>query len=271
MVEKNKLRKEEKTFYKFSVKARMINFYNQIKLFIYNYKKRIIIVISLLIVFLTGTIILIQKNENDSKILVYESQIEEKKENKDIQVSEQEKEETYYYVDIKGYVNNPGVYSILKGKRVVDAINSAGGLKKDANTSLLNLSLEVTDQMVIVVYSNSEIANFLKTKEQKKAESNICNETIKNNACVVNNDQDVNPNLDKDKDQEEKEPEKKLININTANKEELMTLNKIGESKALAIIEYREKNGPFKTIDDLKNVSGIGDILFEDLKDFITI
>ena len=70
---------------------------------------------------------------------------------------------------------------------------------------------------------------------------------------------------------EDNEEENKLVNINTASKEELLTITGIGDSKAEAIISYREENGDFKAIEDIKNVSGIGDSLFEKIKEFITV
>ena len=134
--------------------------------------------------------------------------------------------------------------------------------------------------MVIVIYSNSEIKEYEKLTETKKQEEKICNDKIINDACISNsnntnnatnnnaNDTPKNNTTDTKPDDSNKTLK---ININTATKEELMTLKNVGESKALAISEYRNKNGLFKTIDDLKNVSGIGDKLFESLKENITV
>ena len=104
--------------------------------------------------------------------------------------------------------------------------------------------------MVIVTYTNNEIKKGSKTLECDTE----CNcEVIEINNCI-----------------ESKESSTK-ININTASIDELMTLSGVGESKAKAIIAYREENGEFKTIEDLKEVSGIGDALFENIKDGITV
>ena len=115
--------------------------------------------------------------------------------------------------------------------------------------------------MVIIIYSKQEVKDFKKTKEQEKQVIDKCiqkDETsLKNNACI-----EENPN--KNIDQNSK------ININTASLEELMTLPGIGESKAKSIIKYRD-NTPFKTIDDLKNIQGIGDNLFAQIKENITV
>ena len=94
--------------------------------------------------------------------------------------------ETYYLVDIKGAINNPGTYSMKKGSRVIDVIHLAGELKSDADTSVLNLSKKVTDEMVIIVYSYDEVKNFTKVKEEEKQEQEKCisNNGIKNDACI---------------------------------------------------------------------------------------
>lgn len=160
-----------------------------------------------------------------------------------------------FYVDIKGSVKNPGVYKFKENNRVIDAIERAGGLKKNADTSNINLSKKLTSEMVIYIYSEKEIKN-----NDSLSCNNICNvEVIEVNNCIEQSttSQDINSN--------------NLVNINTATIEELLTLSGIGESKAKSIIEYRSNNGSFKTIDDLKNVSGIGDALFNKIKDKIAV
>ena len=134
--------------------------------------------------------------------------------------------------------------------------------------------MEIRDEMVIVVYSNDEVANYNVVKEQEEVKEEICIQEVINDACICVSDtvDDKGGNEDKISDNINQENEKnQKVNINKASKDELMTLSKIGESKALAIIEYREKNGNFKSIEDIKNVSGIGDKLFEEIKEFITI
>ena len=111
--------------------------------------------------------------------------------------------------------------------------------------------------MVIIIYSNQEVKEFEKTKEHILQDKCIQKDenALKNDACI-NNNQSTNTN--------------KKININTASSEELQTLPGIGESKAKDIITYRETN-KFNTIEDIKNVSGIGDALFAKIKENITI
>lgn len=168
------------------------------------------------------------------------------------------------FVDIKGAVNAPGVYELDEGKRVIDAINLAGGFTDKADTININLSKKLTDEMFIVIYTKQEIYNYKKNNETSNIKCAsfecICPD-VNNDACIK-------------KDTKIKDSKKELnnkISINSASKEELMTLNGIGESKADAIINYRNENGLFKTIEDLKNVSGVGNSVFEKIKNNITL
>lgn len=157
------------------------------------------------------------------------------------------------YIDIKGNVKNPGVYEFNENDRVIDAINLAGGLKKNANTSNINLSQKLKSEMVIYIYSNDDI--------KKNGENMSCDTKCKTEIIEVNNCIETNENKNNDE----------KININTASLEELLKISGIGESKAKNIIEYRETNGQFKNIEEIKNINGIGDSLFNKIKDNITI
>lgn len=161
------------------------------------------------------------------------------------------KEETIGYVDIKGQVKKPGVISFKEGERVIDAIEKAGGLTKNATTANINLSQKLKNEMVIYIFSKSELT----TKKTTTTTATPCKcETIEINNCINN-----------------EETNNSLININTASLEQLQTLPGIGESKAKAIISYRTDHGNFNTIEDIKNVSGLGDALFDKIKDYITV
>lgn len=163
-------------------------------------------------------------------------------------------------VDVKGAVVNPGVYHLSDTSYVYQAIDAAGGLLETANTSLLNLSKKLTDSMVVIVYTNAEI-EALRTSEKEIQYIEIevpcvCPDTM-NDACI----EDTKPSEVKDT----------KISLNKATLEDLLQISGIGESKAQAILTYRKENGEFKSIDDVKNVSGIGDALFEKIKDQITV
>lgn len=165
-------------------------------------------------------------------------------------------------VDVKGCVKKPGVYEIALDKVVNDAIKMAGGLKSSCETKNINLSKKLKDEMVIYVPTKVEV----QTKEEEKINSVPKEENISNDALV-----DSSNSVGYEEKEEVTVPKESKINLNTATKEELMTLSGIGESKAEAIIKYREDNGSFKTIEEIKNVSGIGDAAFEKIKDNITV
>ena len=167
--------------------------------------------------------------------------------------------EKYIQVDIKGAVKKKGVYRLLEGSTVNDAIEMAGGLSSNGTTSNINLSKKVYDEMVIYVFTKSE----LKEKESSKAivcevPKCECETVVVDREICTNDDSSANNSGD-------------LISINTASIEELMTLDGIGESKAKAIIEYRKTIGLFSKIEDLMNVSGIGEKAFEAIKNKITV
>jgi len=170
---------------------------------------------------------------------------------------DEKEEERIINVDIKGAVKKPGVYKVNDSLVINDVIKLAGGLAKNADTSLINLSKKVTDEMVIIIYTKEEVKN-----------SNIVDTVIKvvEKECIcpnIENDGCLNTEI------KDTIGETKLININTAAIEELMTISGIGESKAKAIIEYRNKN-KFEKIEDILNVSGIGNNLYEEIKIYIT-
>ncbi len=157
-------------------------------------------------------------------------------------------------VDIKGYVKKPGVYEVDEGSIINDLIKKAGGLKSNGTTDHINLSKKLNNEDMIVVLSKNEL---------KKQNSVSKTQTSNKNASVI---------IPEEKDSviEETTGIRKKISLNTSTKEELMTLNGIGEAKALAIISYRDKT-PFQDITEIMNVSGIGESVYEKIKDCITI
>lgn len=217
------------------------------------YKNKIFIII--FIVFTAFSIIYTfsdEKYEEPKQAIVKEEALK-----KDSDKNKDEK----VFVDIKGLVVNPGVYELTNKNNVNDAINVAGGLTENSDTSNINLSKKLSDEMVIIIYSKEQIRQM---KESKKIE---CSKV--NDACIK--EADEKGKLDEEKTEEEVEENSGLVNINSADKENLMKLEGIGESKAKAIVEYREKNGNFDAIEDIKKVSGIGEAAFEKIKDSITV
>ncbi len=195
---------------------------------------------------------------------IFKSRKKDKKEETEVVIKKKEKQtssEIYFKVDIKGQVNNPGIYSLKEGSRVIDVIEASGGLTENANTTVINLSKKIEDEMVIIIYSNEEVNNFAKTKEVEKQVIENC---IKKDENSLQNDACINQS------NEQSNTDNNLININTATQEELMTLSGIGESKAKDIITYRSENA-FTSIEDIKNVPGIGESLFAKIKENITV
>ena len=242
------------------------------------YKKKILILFSLLIC-LIGVLLFFVINNTYNAEEIEEVSTTFLESNNDIDSSAESKiEETLtkmISVDVKGAVTSPGVYQIEEGSRVIDAIKKAGGLTKNAYTRNLNLSKILKDENVILINTKAEIDELL-----KKEEKIVIQEVIKeipcesiSNACI---NEDVIANISEsernpENSQTKEQESNKFVNINTANLNELMTLNGIGEAKAKSIIEYRESNGYFKSIEDIKNISGIGDKMYEKIKDYISI
>lgn len=226
--------------------------------FKYRYRKQIIITCTcLLIVSSLVFFYFYKKPSKNTKIKTDVLKSDEIKKKKEPVKKEEEKE---IMVDVKGEVNTSGIFTLKEGSRVIDAINMAGGLTKNADTSVLNLSKKLTDEMVIVVYSYYEVKNFEKTKEVENTVRENCKtayEGVENSACITS-ENDSTAKTGK-------------ISLNNATLEELMTLTGIGEAKAKNIIEYREKNGGFKEVEELKKVTGIGDALFDKVKENITL
>jgi len=139
-------------------------------------------------------------------------------------------EDSNIKVDIKGAIKHPGIYEIKKECRVDDLIKLAGGVTLDADLDATNLSEKLNDEDCVVIYKKGE-ADKINNLQNKTSNSTISSSTVVN----------------------------AIVNINTASKEELMTLTGIGEVKADGIIKYREENGGFKSTDELIKVDGIGE------------
>ena len=185
-----------------------------------------------------------------------------KKEDKGIKsITKTKKVQGNLMVDIKGEIKKPGIYKVDKNTRVIDVINMAGGLTEQADTSVINLSKKITDEMVIIVYSKYEVENFLETKKEEEKKQELCKDgEIVNGACIS-----------KTETKNETKTISGKLNINTATVEELQMLPGIGESKAKNIIEYRNTNGNFTSIEDILEVPGIGNSIYDQIKNVITV
>lgn len=145
----------------------------------------------------------------------------------------------FVMVDVKGMVASPGVYELQQDKRIVDALDMAGGLAKHADGAQVNFAARLQDEMVIYVPAEGEEADHLL--------------------------------MDSSVYDSEEESQGDKVSLNTAEAAELETLPGIGPAKAAAILAYREENGLFTSAEELKEVSGIGDKTYEQLQEHITI
>ncbi|MDZ5253070.1 helix-hairpin-helix domain-containing protein [Clostridium sp. LIBA-8841] len=193
-----------------------------------------------------------------------ESNLKETKKNDDIEENEKvnsnessEEESSNIekiVVEIKGEVKNPNVYVLENGSRIYELIEKAGGPTEEADLSNINRALYLSDGQCVVVRNINDVQD-----ETEDLEEALNDENSKN---VSNNSPE---------EKISSSDESSTININTASKETLMTLNGIGESKAQAIIDYREEIGGFKSVDEITNISGIGEKTLEKIKDKISI
>lgn len=166
------------------------------------------------------------------------SQDSQKETNSNTVSTEKIKEKTII-VEIKGEVKHPDVYTLDENSIINDLINLAGGVTENADLSSINRAKKLQDHEMI----------YIADKNAEKVTQGIVSESGGNPAESSNG----------------------IININSASVEELEHLNGIGQSKAKSIVEYREKNGGFKNVEDIKNVDGIGEKMFEKIKESITV
>ena len=230
----------------------------------FHYRHRKLILICIILLFIISV----------SSFYIYNKLYKRSNKNKDIKIVSNKsssnnkilkdsKTKELIQVDIKGEIVSPGIYELEEGSRVIDVINKANGLTDSADTTVINLSKKIKDEMVIIIYSHEQVENFKQTKEQEANLIDKCihgdNDSLINDACISGDDSNNNSTLGS------------LININTSSLEELKTLPGVGDSKAKSIIEYRDKNSGFKSIEEIKNVDGIGDNLYDQIKTLITV
>lgn len=205
-------------------------------------KKQLIILIAIggVIVFVIGYYIYTTtSNESYEQLDI----ISEEKDNQNKENVENKQEEMIV-VHIAGEVKKPGIVKIKEGARIADIIEEAGGLTENANITNINLAYIIEDGQKITIPS----------KDEKEEKENI---TTESGEGIINEEQGISS--------------QKQININKATKEQLCELQGIGESTADKIITYRKENGNFKQVEDIKNVPGIGDAKYENIKDKISV
>ena len=161
--------------------------------------------------------------------------------------SKNEEEEDMIIVHITGEVKKPGVVKIKQGSRIEDVISAVGGLTENADISNVNLAYIVEDGVKIKIPSVNEDDNTDEYISSDSGKNVIISDEKKEKANTI------------------------IVNINTAPQTELEQLPGIGASIATRIIDYRNKNGKFKAIEDIKNVTGIGENKYEKIKDLIKV
>lgn len=213
-------------------------------------KKQKIILMFLGIIAVIGITYYSYTNEKNIEIS-QENELEVENETNEINVDEENSEKiATIKVHVSGAVKNEGVYELEEDARIADAIEKAGGVSDIANMKNVNLVSKLEDGMKIYIPKQGEDV----------LENNL--EENSNNKETTLGGSGTNSNVGN---------EKGKININKATKEELDTLPGIGESTAQKIIKYREEHGSFKNIEELKEVKGIGDAKYEEIKDLVDI
>ena len=202
-------------------------------------QKKIVIIVGIIIIigilyFIYNEVDKKSTDQIDNNMLSIENNTKENEESKELVI-----------VHITGAVRTPGIVKLPEGARIEDAIDKAGGLTEDADISDVNLAYVLEDGIKIKIPTISEEKN-----EEiiiSSSGEGIVEKEISNNS------------------------ENKIININKANETDLQTLPGIGASLAGRIEEYRNSNGKFNEIEDIKNVSGIGESKYENIKNLICV
>ena len=206
-------------------------------------QKKIIIIIAIIII--SGIIFYVYNSNKidnstlEDEILVANNSTEKTKE-------ENTEEKNKIIIHITGAVKTPGSVKLDEGSRIEDAINKAGGLTEDADISKVNLAYILEDGTKIKIPSSLDVGDL-----QDDVLSNDSGEEII--------------------EEDEKKTQSSSLNINKATEQDLQKLPGIGPSLAYRIISYRNENGKFSTVEDIKNVNGIGDSKYENIREYIYV
>lgn len=166
--------------------------------------------------------------------------------------------------DISGAVKHQGVYRLKNGARLEDLIEKAGGLTKDAQLKAINRSQLLKDQDKIYIPGKGDKVEAAQTANSAAASAPAASASASASSSASSSSSSSSSSTSGPASGD-------LINLNTATASDLQKLNGIGEKKAEQIIAYRQEKGSFKSIDELKEVSGIGDKTFAAIKDQLTI
>lgn len=228
------------------------------------------IILIILIVTIVGitTYYFKTKDESVENIEVEETNTQSQETNTEENIAVESKIKVY----ITGEVHNPGLYEIAENSRIADAIEVAGNLTENAFIDKINLAYVLEDGMKIYIPNKkdkNDVTDETTTYVTKETDGQIVSGGSKNSSGNTNEKSSTTSNATKSSTASTKITEK--ININSATQTELETLPGIGSSTALKIINYRKENGKFKTIEEIKNVKGIGDAKYEKIKELIKV
>lgn len=217
-------------------------------------KQKIMIVSGAIVVFIILFIVAFKYFYSEEKIdntqnILEENQIKENI----IEQFEFTKTKNKIVVHVIGEVNNPGVVELNEGARIIDAINKCGGATENSDLSIINLAYILEDGVQIYIPKKNENLH-----DKELFVSDAGKSLIMESATKENENENTTLNSTK-------------VNINIANEEKLKSLPGVGESMAKRIIDYRNKNGKFNSIEDIKKVTGIGDSKYENIKEYLTI
>ena len=205
---------------------------------------------------------IITENTNTEENNLETTEVNTNQENEQIYKNTESSEKIYVY--ITGEVNSPGVVLLDNGSRIVDAIEAAGGVTDKANITKVNLVYILQDGMKINIQNQNDLKNNENFEYITMSSGDEKNDANINNSASNTSSEESSSN-------KESAFKISVVNINTATQTELETLPGIGPSLALKIINYRKENGKFSSIEDIKNVSGIGDAKFENIKNYIRV
>lgn len=177
-----------------------------------------------------------QKESKEEKLQLSEVKTTEETNEEVTEKETEDKEAADIYVHVCGQVQSPGVYQLKGGSRIFEALEAAGGLLETADADGLNQAEEAADGQQVYVPAQGE--------------------QVVLQGAVTEGEQQIQDGK---------------VNINTATKEELMTLNGIGEARAVAVIRYREEHGSFQAVEELKQIEGIKDGIFNRIKDQVKV
>jgi competence protein ComEA len=175
-----------------------------------------------------------------------------------VTAAEVKKENEEIEIYVVGCVNKQGIVKLTKGQLIDDAIRLAGGVTKDADISNINLVYELKENLMLYIKSRKEMQQPVKT-DTGSGEAGKGITIVRDSGGAVVNDNGQEDGL------------KQKVNINTATISELDTLPGVGEATAKEIIAYRDKNGIFKSIQDIMKVPRIKESRFSSIKDLITV